>query len=921
MAVVRNLMIRIGADYSSADKAMAGATSRLNRFDKDVSRTTRNISGRRGLGGISGGFKDLSSSVSSSLSQIRGARGFGGIASSIKSLTPALGSASAGFGSFGASARAAGGAVGRASLAIGGLVAALGLATVGLYKASQPAVKFEADLGRLNMQLKGNSKEFINWARAQGLAKSTTVELGATYATLLSSFIHNNAELANQTKNIVNTTRVVASATGRTIEDTLERMRSGLLGNTEAIEDLGIFVNVAMIESTAAFQKFANGRHWDQLDFRTQQQIRLQAILEQANKRYGDTIQNNVMSKQTMLMEQLKDVKLNLSQAFLPIWDAILPALTALAKGISEVTEGVARLMYFLRGWDYEQRTSGTDQQTDAVTDQSDAYSDLAKSAKSARKEVAAFDQLNLIGDSSTGTGGSGIGGPGVSQPTPGGSSGSGGGGWPPAVGLMKRWRINFDKPNPPDAGIGAVATTVSNTVNNLVAQTKLKLAQMWLDLKTLTQLGIAEQLTQWSLMGNMVSRAIVPTMVSGVLGSTAGMWAQLLLQARTNGPLLQSQINTNFSGVSKSAETNTSSVVTSWKNMWTNLLAGEIEFRPLISAEWEKLKSTIASLKASNSTAQTSWTSTLAAMLAAIKTNRPLLQTELGLVGKALTALKSPLSNLEKDWSTSMSNIENKTSTSLSKVLSKIGETITSWTNMQKVLGSSSSTAAASSSSSSTASGSLPNFGWDSIGKGAAEWAKANPTTSSAASASSSSWNPFSGLSFSGIVEQATNMFSKESLIGAWDLIKGEAQKPENKVAFEIYSTVMPAAKAKGVISAAPEAITAVKKWWDNLTKLGSAIPAFANGAVVYGPTLAMVGDNKGASHNPEVISPLSELESIMGGGDSPEMIAILRQILTAVKENRSVQAVIAESEIGRAAINSINSTTRRTGRNPLNI
>lgn len=918
MAVVRNLMIRIGADYSSADKAMAGATSRLNRFDKDVSRTTRNISGRRGLGGISGGFRDLSSSVSSSLSQIRGARGFGGIVSSIKSLTPALGSASGGFGSFGASARAAGGAAGGAALAIGGLTAALGLATVGLYKASQPAVKFEADLGRLNMQLKGNSKEFINWARAQGLAKSTTVELGSTYATLLSSFIHNNAELANQTKNIVNTTRVVASATGRTIEDTLERMRSGLLGNTEAIEDLGIFVNVAMIESTSAFQKFANGRHWDQLDFRTQQQIRLQAILEQAHSRYGDTIQNNVMSKQTMLMEQLKDVKLNLSQAFLPIWDAILPALTALAKGISDVTEGIARMMYFLRGWDYEQRTSGTEQQTQVVSEQSDSYTDLAKNVKSARKEVAAFDNLNLIGDSSGGTGGSGIGGPGVSQPTPGGGGGSGGG-WPPAVALMKRWRINFDKPNPPDAGIGAVATTVSNTVNNLVAQTKQRLAQMWLDLKAQTQLGVAGQLAQWSGMGNTVSRAIVPTMVSGVLGSTAGMWAQLLLQARTNGPLLQSQFNTNLTGIKQSAETNTSSVVTSWKNMWTNLLASEVDFRPLITAEWEKFKGTIASLKTTNSSTQISWTSTLAAMLAALKTNRPLIQSELGLVGKALTALKSPLSSLEKSWATSLSNIANKTSTSLSSVVSKIGETLSSWMNLQSVLGSSSGAATSPSSSSSTAAGSIPS--WESIGKGAEQWAKNNPATSSATSASSNSWNPFSGLSYSDIVNQAKNTFSKESLMGVWELIEGEAKRPENKIAFNVFSTVMPAAKAKGIVSATPEAISAVKKWWDNLKRFSSAIPAFAQGGVVYGPTLAMVGDNKGASHNPEVIAPLSELESIMGSGDSPEMIAVLRQILTAVKENRSVQAVIAESEIGRAAINSINNTTRRTGKNPLNL
>ena len=52
-----------------------------------------------------------------------------------------------------------------------------------------------------------------------------------------------------------------------------------------------------MIESTEAFKKFANGQSWEQLDFQTQQQIRLMAILEQATKRYGDTLQDNVNNR------------------------------------------------------------------------------------------------------------------------------------------------------------------------------------------------------------------------------------------------------------------------------------------------------------------------------------------------------------------------------------------------------------------------------------------------------------------------------------------------------------------------------------------------------------------------------------------------------------------------------------------------
>lgn len=43
------------------------------------------------------------------------------------------------------------------------------------------------------------------------------------------------------------------------------------------------------------------------------------------------------------------------------------------------------------------------------------------------------------------------------------------------------------------------------------------------------------------------------------------------------------------------------------------------------------------------------------------------------------------------------------------------------------------------------------------------------------------------------------------------------------------------------------------------------SGIPKFANGGIVSGPTLAMVGEYGGASNNPEVIAPLNKLRSML--------------------------------------------------------
>jgi predicted nucleic acid-binding Zn-ribbon protein len=95
--------------------------------------------------------------------------------------------------------------------------------------------------------------------------------------------------------------------------------------------------------------------------------------------------------------------------------------------------------------------------------------------------------------------------------------------------------------------------------------------------------------------------------------------------------------------------------------------------------------------------------------------------------------------------------------------------------------------------------------------------------------------------------------------------------------------------------------------------------IPKLAKGGLAYGPTLAMVGDNKGASADPEVISPLSKLEGMLGAGQQP-MIEILLLILDAIKNNdRNTVLSINGTEIGKIVIQAINDITRRTGKSPL--
>ncbi|MGO4345541.1 hypothetical protein AB4Z45_08625 [Paenibacillus sp. MCAF9] len=92
--------------------------------------------------------------------------------------------------------------------------------------------------------------------------------------------------------------------------------------------------------------------------------------------------------------------------------------------------------------------------------------------------------------------------------------------------------------------------------------------------------------------------------------------------------------------------------------------------------------------------------------------------------------------------------------------------------------------------------------------------------------------------------------------------------------------------------------------------------IPKLAKGGLAYGPTLAMVGDNKGASVDPEVVSPLSKLQDMLGGNQQP-VVAVLELILRAIQDSNARPAVlqVGEAELGRTAARAINAANRQAG------
>ncbi|VKM96479.1 TMP repeat family [Streptococcus pneumoniae] len=347
-----------------------------------------------------------------------------------------------------------GGAFGKLAKFAGFAILGKKLLDVGMYS-TQTALEVSASMNQIKRQMGESSQSFLKWvndnANAMNMGVGEATNYGAVYSNLFSGFIKDTNKLSAYTAKMLQTSAVVAEGSGRTITDVMERIRSGLLGNTEAIEDLGINVNVAMIESTEAFKKFANGQSWQQLDYQTQQQIRLMAILEQATAKYGDTLSNSVNGRISLFKSLMKDAALNLGNSMLPIINAIMPVLNSFAMVLKNVTAKLAEFIALMfnkkatvkdgvggavgdMGNAMKDAAGGAGDLADAVDDAGDSaggladnLGDSAKNAKKAAKELLGllgFDEINILqkpkDDDAGGSGGGGKGG-----------KGKGGGGGP----------------------------------------------------------------------------------------------------------------------------------------------------------------------------------------------------------------------------------------------------------------------------------------------------------------------------------------------------------------------------------------------------------------------------------------------------------------------------------------------------------
>lgn len=285
-------------------------------------------------------------------------------------------------------------------------------------EASKLAAQTEAYILRIG-QIYGEAgkqvSDFIDVnSQALGMSKTAAYEAAASYGNLFSSFA-DGAENAKLTNDMLQTTAVIASKTGRTFDEVFTKIQSGIFGNTRAIDDLGVYVNQATITTTKAFQTISDGRPWAQLTGNEQKQILTLAILEQAQAKYGNTVLQSTALTRSQFNAAFQDFKATWGQVINLVLMPVLKVLTAVFNYATMALKAV--LAFFgkevkVTGGAMSDISAGSAGIADNIDNATNSQKGLTKSVKDTNKEVkktlAGFDELQILSDNTKSGSGAG---------------------------------------------------------------------------------------------------------------------------------------------------------------------------------------------------------------------------------------------------------------------------------------------------------------------------------------------------------------------------------------------------------------------------------------------------------------------------------------------------------------------------------
>ena len=251
------------------------------------------------------------------------------------------------------------------------------------------------------------SKAYAEEVRAaMGIDPSEWMRNQGVFMQMASGFGVVTDKAALMSKNLTQLGYDISSFYNISIEESMQKLQSGLAGEIESLRRLGYAIDVASLEQVAL-----NHGITESVNAMTQAekaQLRYVAIMEQSTNAMGDmarTIQTPANAMR-ILNQQITQLSRALGNLLIPLLQQVIPWVQAFVEVITEAIQALAVLFGFeLPTIDY----SGLDGVSAGASEAEDAIGGATNAAKEMKRELLGIDELTILEpNASSGAGGAG---------------------------------------------------------------------------------------------------------------------------------------------------------------------------------------------------------------------------------------------------------------------------------------------------------------------------------------------------------------------------------------------------------------------------------------------------------------------------------------------------------------------------------
>ncbi len=287
------------------------------------------------------------------------------------------------------------------NLGIAATVTAIGAAVVSAIKTStKNAMDAIEDQSLINTVFGENSAAVKEWAGTLqgnlGISGRLLQKNAATIYNISKSMGMGSGSALDMSKGVAMLAEDMASFYNLDSDEAFTKLRSGLTGETEPLKQLGIMVDQNTLKMYGFSENMSNAE---------KVAIRYKAILAQTATAQGDLARtiNSPANQLRILKTNLHELSIAFGNIFIPILQAILPVINNFVLILTQACNKLTEFMYLLMG--IKKSDSGVDAVTSTVGGLGDNLDSATSSAKKLKGQLAGFDEINKLGDSSDGSG------------------------------------------------------------------------------------------------------------------------------------------------------------------------------------------------------------------------------------------------------------------------------------------------------------------------------------------------------------------------------------------------------------------------------------------------------------------------------------------------------------------------------------